>query len=61
MNPGTLAAFNNAVVPIAVLCSLFAFGEIESLTINDLLRIILGGSLILGAVAMSKPLTQSVD
>ena len=61
VNPGTLAAFNNAVVPMAILCSLFVFGEIEFLTINDLLRIILGGSLILGAVVISKPLTQSVD
>jgi drug/metabolite transporter (DMT)-like permease len=61
VNPGTLAAFNNAVVPLAVISSLFVFGEIESLVINDLLRIILGGSLILGAVVISKPLTQSVD
>ena len=61
VNPGTLAAFNNAVVPLAILCSLFVFGEIESLGTGDLLRLILGGSLILGAVVMSKPLTQSVD
>ena len=61
VNPGTLAAFNNAVVPLAVLCSLIVFGEIESLGAEDLLRLVLGGSLILGAVAMSKPLTQSVD
>jgi drug/metabolite transporter (DMT)-like permease len=61
VNLGTLAAFNNAVVPLAILCSLFVFGEIESLGSGDLLRLILGGSLILGAVVMSKPLTQSVD
>ena len=61
VNAGTLAAFNNAVVPLAVLCSLFVFGEIESLGTEDLLRLVLGGSLILGAVVMSKPLTQSVD
>ncbi len=61
VNPGTLAAFNNAVVPLAILCSLFVFGEIESLGTGDLLRLIMGGSLILGAVVMSKPLTQSVD
>ena len=61
VNPGTLAAFNNAVVPLAVLCSLFAFGEIESLGTEDLLRLVLGGSLILGAVAMSKPLAQSLE
>jgi drug/metabolite transporter (DMT)-like permease len=61
VNPGTLAAFNNAVVPLAILSSLFVFGEIESLGTGDLLRLILGGSLILGAVVISKPLTQSVD
>ena len=61
VNPGTLAAFNNTVVPLAILCSLFVFGEIESLGTGDFLRLILGGSLILGAVVMSKPLTQSVD
>jgi drug/metabolite transporter (DMT)-like permease len=61
VNPGTLAAFNNAVVPLAILCSLFVFGEIESFGTGDLLRLILGGSLILGAVVMSKPLTQSAD
>ena len=61
VNPGTLAAFNNAVVPLAVICSLFVFGEIESLGTEDLLRLILGGSVILGAVVISKPLTQSSD
>ena len=30
-NPGTLAAFNNAVVPLAVLFSLFLFGEANHL------------------------------
>jgi drug/metabolite transporter (DMT)-like permease len=61
VNPGTLAAFNNAVVPLAILCSLLVFGEIESMGTEDLLRLIMGSSLILGAVVMSKPLTQSVD
>ena len=61
VNPGTLAAFNNAVVPLAILCSLFVFEEIESLGTEELLRLILGGSLILGAIVISKPLWQSVD
>ncbi|MEC8420400.1 MAG: EamA family transporter [Verrucomicrobiota bacterium] len=61
VNPGTLAAFNNAVVPLAILCSLFVFEEIESLGTEDLLRLVLGGSLILGAVAMSKSMAQSFD
>ena len=59
VNPGTLAAFNNAVVPLAVLCSLFVFREVESLSSEDLLRLILGSSIILGAVVLSKPLSHS--
>ena len=61
VNPGTLAAFNNAVVPLAVLCSLFFFREVESLSSEDLLRLILGSSFILGAVVLSKPLSHSSD
>ena len=61
VNPGTLAAFNNAVVPLAVLCSLFVFREVESLSSEDLLRLILGSSFILCAVVLSKPLSHSSD
>ena len=61
VNPGTLAAFNNAVVPLAVLCSLFVFREVESLSSEDLLRLILGSSFILGAVVLSKPLSHFSD
>ena len=61
VNPGTLAAFNNAVVPLAVLCSLFVFREVESLSSEDLLRLMLGSSFILGAVVLSKPLSHSSD
>ena len=61
VNPGTLAAFNNAVLPLAVLCSLFVFREVESLSSEDLLRLILGSSFILGAVVLSKPLSHSSD
>ena len=61
VNPGTLAAFNNAVVPLAVLCSLFVFREVESLSSEDLLRLILGSGFILCAVVLSKPLSHSSD
>ena len=37
-NPGTLAAFNNAVVPQGVIFSLFIFGEVEELTSEQLVR-----------------------
>lgn len=49
-NPGTLAAFNNAVVPLAVLCSLFVFGEIGDSTPETLIRLTIGAALIGTAV-----------
>ena len=45
-NAGTLAAFNNAVVPLAVFCSLFVFGEIEEIERSQLIRLLFGGSTI---------------
>lgn len=48
-NPGTLAAFNNAVVPLAMMASLFVFGEITRATPGDLLRLAAGAACIAGA------------
>jgi len=53
-NPGTLAAFNNAVVPLAVLCSLFVFGESQSIDLENGIRLALGSALILGALVISQ-------
>ena len=53
-NPGTLAAFNNAVVPLAVLCSLFVFGESQSMNPENGIRLALGSALILGALVVSQ-------
>ena len=53
-NPGTLAAFNNAVVPLAVLCSLFVFGESQSMNPENCIRLALGSALILGALVVSQ-------
>jgi len=53
-NPGTLAAFNNAVVPLAVLCSLFVFGESQSMDPENGIRLALGSALILGALVISQ-------
>ena len=53
-NPGTLAAFNNAVVPLAVLCSLFVFGESQSIDMENGIRLALGSTLILGALVVSQ-------
>ncbi len=48
--PGTLAAFNNAVVPLAMACSLFIFGEIAEIEGDALVRLILGSACIAAAV-----------
>ena len=51
---GTLAAFNNAVVPLAMACSLFVFGESSELDGGAYLRLILGSAFIIAAVALSE-------
>ena len=53
-NPGTLAAFNNAVVPLAVLFSLFIFGEADNLDTESLVRLIVGAGLIGTAVLLGQ-------
>jgi drug/metabolite transporter (DMT)-like permease len=53
-NPGTLAAFNNAVVPLAVICSLLIFGEIKNIQDGDLLKLTTGATLIFGAVMIAQ-------
>lgn len=53
-NPGTLAAFNNAVVPLAVLCSLFVFGERDNLEGNNFVRLAVGSVLIGTAVFLGQ-------
>jgi drug/metabolite transporter (DMT)-like permease len=55
-NPGTLAAFNNAVVPLAMLFSLFIFGEIDQVSKEALIRLLIGGLLVASAVTLA---TQS--
>lgn len=58
-NPGTLAAFNNAVVPLAVICSLFVFGEIENTSTDTLIRLVIGAALITSAVLIGQRKTTS--
>jgi drug/metabolite transporter (DMT)-like permease len=53
-NPGTLAAYNNAVVPLAVFCSLFVFGEITNSSSQSILRLIIGATLIASAVVLAQ-------
>ncbi|MGJ8649005.1 MAG: EamA family transporter [Opitutaceae bacterium] len=52
--PGTLAAFNNAVVPLAMFASLFIFGEIGEISTVQVLRLIGGGALIAVAVWLAE-------
>ena len=56
---GTLAAFNNAVVPLAMVCSLFIFGEGSGLEGGAILRLILGSALIIAAVALAEKTAKS--
>ena len=49
-NPGLLAAFNNGVVPLAVLISLYIFGESESFSIEKSIRLIIGSLLIIAGI-----------
>lgn len=49
-NPGILAAFNNALVPLAMFVSLFIFGEIGSVSHEAIVRLLIGGSLIVLAL-----------
>ena len=53
-NPGTLAAFNNAVVPMAVICSMFIFGEIKNIEDEALFKLASGAILIFGAMIISR-------
>lgn len=50
VSAGTLAAFNNALPPVAMVLSLTVFGESESLSVEELIRLILGGSCILAGI-----------
>lgn len=52
-NTGILAAFNNAVVPLAMLFSLTIFGEIEKLEFQELVRLIIGSIFIIIAIICS--------
>ncbi len=52
-NPGTLAVFNNIKIPLAVLASLFIFGEK-----TDLARLLAGGGLMVLAVILAERQTR---
>ena len=49
-NAGTLAAFNNALIPVAVLSSLFIFGEIKEASLQNVLRLGIGTLFVTSAI-----------
>jgi drug/metabolite transporter (DMT)-like permease len=51
---GVLAAFNNALVPLAMFTSLFVFGEATGGTQEELVRLIIGSLLIVTALLIAK-------
>ncbi|TWX64670.1 EamA family transporter [Colwellia sp. C1TZA3] len=51
---GVLAAFNNAVVPLAMFASLFVFGEAKGGTPEELVRLAIGSLLIVAALLIAK-------
>ncbi|HKK17060.1 MAG TPA: EamA family transporter [Opitutales bacterium] len=51
---GALAAFNNALIPLAMFVSLFVFGEIDGASASDLGRLAVGAALIAVAVFIGK-------
>ena len=57
-NPGILAAFNNAVVPLAMLFSLFIFGEINQVTKEQIIRLLAGGLFVITAVTFATKCTK---
>lgn len=51
---GTLAAFNNVLVPLAMVTSLFIFDEIAQVQPEQIIRLIIGGTLIFSAVYLAE-------
>ncbi|TKB46939.1 EamA family transporter [Thalassotalea mangrovi] len=51
---GTLSAFNNAVVPLAMFASLFVFGEADDVSVKDLIKLALGSCAIVAALMIGK-------
>ena len=54
--PGVLAGFNNAVVPLAMAVSLFLFGEASAIEAEAVAKLVLGSLLILASIVWGKRL-----
>lgn len=56
--PGLLAAFNNAVVPLAMAASLWVFGEAAAFDAGTLAKLCVGAGCILAAIVWGKRLGE---
>ena len=54
VRPGALAAFNNALVPLAMASSLFVFGEIAQVQMDALVKLLAGTALIVCGIAWGR-------
>ncbi|MBZ0111113.1 MAG: EamA family transporter [Thermoanaerobaculia bacterium] len=54
VSPGVLAAFNNAVVPLAVLASLLVFGEAKGVAPAQAVRLVAGAAMIGTAILVGR-------
>jgi drug/metabolite transporter (DMT)-like permease len=59
-SPGTLAAFNNVLIPLAMIVSLLVFGEISQVQFGQVARLLTGGALIFGAVYLAEKSVSKV-
>lgn len=59
--PGTLAAFNNAVIPLAVVCSLLIFDEISKVGGIELIRLLSGSVFIILAIYLSEQPKRNIS
>jgi drug/metabolite transporter (DMT)-like permease len=61
VSAGVLASFNNAVVPLAVLASLFVFGEAKGADPSQVLRLVVGGAMIATAILFGRVRARFLD
>jgi len=57
--PGILAASNNALIPLAMIVSLFYFGEAKDITSDAIIKLLIGAALIFSAMAWGQRTSRS--
>ncbi len=56
---GTLAAFNNAVVPLAIIIAIFFFGEMKDINQTSLIRLLIGAGLIVFSLIFAEQINRN--